>query len=220
MVKAVLYDWGGLNVWLFHLINGMHDRASDAVMAAGSYLGDYSNFTAYVAVAAVLFALSTARQARIGPQPALDAARCGLAVLAVWSTAQFIDSALVSWLKVWLDFPRPAAALAPGSVHFVGPILTRYSLPSGHATFAMTAAAALWPALGRRSRAAAVVAVLWVGVSRLSVGAHFPADVLAGFGIGFLTVVAVRRTLEGLLPRPGHADSGASAFRGARIDAP
>jgi membrane-associated phospholipid phosphatase len=49
--------------------------------------------------------------------------------------------------------------------------------------------------------------VLWVGISRVSLGAHFPADVLAGFlsslAVVLLVLVAIRKLLR--LPVVGSA---------------
>jgi signal peptidase II len=59
--------------------------------------------------------------------------------------------------------------------------------------------ASIWPLLLGWQRWISVIFVAWVGISRVSVGAHFPADVLAGFGSAFLVVILVRATLERFL---------------------
>ena len=51
MLKAVLYDWGGLNVWLFHLVNQWHAPFWDAPMRLGTTLGNHGNFPVYMALA-------------------------------------------------------------------------------------------------------------------------------------------------------------------------
>jgi undecaprenyl-diphosphatase len=75
-----------------------------------------------------------------------------------------------------------------------------YSFPSGHAMFGFcffTALAALLsPRLERQSlRPAlwifAVVASFLVGLSRVYLGVHYPSDVVAGWGAGFVWVVIV-----------------------------
>lgn len=90
-------------------------------------------------------------------------------------------------LKFGFDFSRPAIVLGEHAVHLVGHADRRHSLPSGHAAFAMLLAASLWPVLPRIARAGAALFVFWVGVSRIWVGAHFPADVLAGYIVGPLS---------------------------------
>jgi membrane-associated phospholipid phosphatase len=86
--------------------------------------------------------------------------------------------------------------LPPGSVHVVGIAEYHYSLPSGHSSFAMLCTASLWPILNRHARKFGMFFVFWVGISRISLGAHFPADVVAGYlsslAIVLLVYVAIQ----------------------------
>ena len=203
-MKAILYDWVGLNVWLFHLINGIHGPWIDAFMRLGTRLGDHSNFTLYLPIIA-LFAVYSLRQ-----NP--DRASLWVGVLGVLSTAYVLDGWLVGWIKLWLDLPRPLTALPAGTVVVVGTPEFRHSLPSSHASFAMLLAASLWPTMDRPTRLAAAASVLWVGVSRISVGAHFPADVAAGYLLSLGLVLALRAFVTRLLTwrrlPVEHVDSG------------
>lgn len=188
-MKAILYDWGGANVWLFHLINNIRGEHWDRLMLAGTALGDHRNFTVYLTFATLSGLWTTGRtafdiQARRGV--------VWLSVLAVFAVAYLADGALIGWLKPLLDFPRPPLALPPGSLHVIGVPEYHRSLPSGHASFAMLTAASLWPVLGREKRILAAIFVCWVGVSRVSLGVHFPADVAAGFVSSLLIVLLVR----------------------------
>jgi signal peptidase II len=113
-----------------------------------------------------------------------------MAVIAVFSLAYVLDGVLLGYVKPLLDFPRPPLALPPGTLNIVGIPEYHHSLPSGHSSFAMLVTASLWPVLNRKWRIAGACFVLWVGLSRISLGAHFPADVMAGF-ISSLAVVVV-----------------------------
>lgn len=93
-----------------------------------------------------------------------------------------------SALKWGLDFPRPPAVLGT-LVHVIGVAELRYSLPSGHATYAALVVGALWPLMGRRGHLALVCYAALVGWSRIAAGMHFPADVLAGWTLGAGCVV-------------------------------
>nr|WP_239689683.1 phosphatase PAP2 family protein [Aquitalea pelogenes] len=56
----------------------------------------------------------------------------------------------------------------------------RYSLPSGHSTYAALVTGSLWPLVGTRRRLALILYLVLVGWSRIAAGMHFPAEVLAG----------------------------------------
>ena len=192
-MKEILYDWGGLNVWLFHAINNIHGELLDRLMLLGTALGGHSNFPIYLALVALAATIAVGRTDRYDSATA----KRWLAVLAVFSVAYVLDGWLLGWLKPLLDFPRPPLAL-PGTVIVVGTPEYHHSLPSGHSSFAMLVGASLWPALGRNAKAAAALFVLWVGLSRISLGAHFPADVLAGFLSSLLLVLLVRAGIKQL----------------------
>lgn len=195
-MKAIFYDWGGLNVWLFHVINNVRGSLIDAVMQFGTDLGDHANFPLYIA-AAVVAGLTLSARAAAHERVAGDAMlRSWMLALAVFACANAADGLLVGWLKDWLDFPRPPRALPPESLHVIGTPEYNHGLPSGHAVFAMTVAASLWPVLIRPGRIGMVVYVLWVGVSRVSLGAHFPADVIAGYALALIVVFSLRSILR------------------------
>lgn len=204
MIKILLYDWGGANVWLFHLINGHHGTALDRIMRLGSWLADHTHFPVYLALVVLAGLIHSRRLAARDPRRSLAQAAQWLGVIGVLSLAYVADGLLLAWLKPWLDFPRPVLVLPLGSVHVVGPPEYRYSLPSGHAAFAMLMAAGVWPVLHRYGRLTAVLMVLWVGISRVSLGAHFPADVLAGYTLSLLVVLVLRAVIHPLT----RADSG------------
>jgi len=63
----------------------------------------------------------------------------------------------------------------------------------------MVVMASLWPILNRRRRVAGVFFVLWVGISRMSLGAHFPADVMAGFLSSLAVVLLVYVAIQKLM---------------------
>ncbi len=191
-MKEIFYDWGGANIWLFYAINGWHNDVLDSVMQIGTALGDHRWFPVYLTVLAIVAWWRVAR----GAEPLR-----WLGVLAVFCTAYVLDGVLIDWLKHGLNFPRPPAALAPDTVHLVGTPEYKYSFPSGHAMFATTCATSLWPLLGREGRLAAVALVLWVAWSRISLGVHFPADVIAGALLAIAIVLGIRWALDVLAAR-------------------
>lgn len=70
------------------------------------------------------------------------------------------------------------------------------SWPSGHAAVAAGIAAATWPRLRPGRRAVVGALPTFVAASRVYVGVHYPSDVLAGAGIGVLSAVAGRLSVE------------------------
>ncbi|KAA3516718.1 phosphatase PAP2 family protein [Agrobacterium vitis] len=76
------------------------------------------------------------------------------------------------------------------------------SFPSGHATTigALMMIAAL---IAPRHRPILAIAALWLGMTRVMVGAHYPSDVVAGLGFGawFAWIVALGFARRGLVFR-------------------
>ena len=205
-MKEIFYDWGGANVWLFHAINNVRSQFLDQFMLLGTALGDHANFPVFLCVVTFAALLSVAINSRSDRQPQENLALRWLALIVVFSAAYVLDGWLVGWFKTWLNFPRPFLALPPGSVHVVGIPQLHHSLPSGHSSFAMLVIASLWPMLKRGGRVMGIVFVLWVGLSRVSLGAHFPADVVAAYIISALMVLLVWASINALLRRinPGN----------------
>lgn len=192
-MREIFYDWGGLNILLFHAINNIRGGFVDGFMQLGSFLGDHTLFPVYLGLVALT------AMAKISHAPVAETrirAIVWLGVAAVFTLCYAIDGPLVNWLKTALDFPRPPAVLPPESLHVIGSPEYRRSLPSGHSVFAMTVVASLWPILNRYGRIGLAIFVLWVGISRVSLGAHFPADVLAGYLAGLAVVLIVSLTIR------------------------
>ncbi len=126
----------------------------------------------------------------------------GLTVFA----AVFLSSACSTVLKELFDRDRPpladpdfeAAVGVPGSASF----------PSGHATTAFAAAAAL-ALLVPSARRPALLLACGVALSRVYLGVHYALDVVAGAALGvavaFLVVSCTRRLLRGRTAHAGMA---------------
>lgn len=181
--QAAWYGWYGLNVQLFGLVNGWHGPWIDAAMIAATALGHPSLYPLYVAIALLW---SRARPASL---PAAN--------VVVFAVGYVLTSVLVvPALKRAFDFPRPVKALGEAAVTLVGRSDELHAFPSGHAAFAVLMAASLGPGSSRPVRWALIAFALLVCASRVSVGAHFPADVVAGT----LVALAVAALVRALLP--------------------
>lgn len=182
--KALLYDWNGANQTLFLTANQVPDT-----LALLAWLG--STLGSYWGAPLVLTALGWRAQ-RVSQQGAAQAI-----ALQMWrfSMACLFGFVLTSMLKWGLDFPRPAAVLGT-TAHVIGEMQLHRSFPSGHSVYAAVVVGTLWPLMSLPLRGLLVGFLLWVGWSRLAVGAHFPADVLAGWLLGFVCIWGARRLVE------------------------
>ena len=99
-------------------------------------------------------------------------------------------------LKAAWDAPRPLSVLEPQWLHAIGQTpMGGHSMPSGHALAAGSLAALLFFALDRDRlvwRGAVMLLGSLIALSRLAVGAHWPADVLVGLGLGLLLVLVAQ----------------------------
>ena len=106
---------------------------------------------------------------------------------AVLAAASYVIAVgLSSWLKNVFDRPRPPVGHA--EIHPLVAVPHSYSMPSGHATGAFAAAVAVG-LVHPRLRWPLVVLAGLIAFSRVWLGVHYPADVIAGAALG--TVVAV-----------------------------
>jgi membrane-associated phospholipid phosphatase len=176
-----LYSWWGLNKAIFLFVNGLHAHWWDAVMLAATNAGSPGTFPYWIAVA-LLFAWL-----RPAVMPQLN--------VTVFAAGYVATGFLVPWLKSIIDFPRPFVALGTHVVTVIGHTPNGASFPSGHATFVVLLCAALTPGVPKPIRWVLWVFAAAVMLSRIVVGAHFPADVLGGAILGFAVAVVIRVVL-------------------------
>lgn len=151
-----------LNNFLFYQINHFNFHWLDTIMLPITYCGDG---TVLAIVALGLWRLRGWRKF-------------------LWLVLILISAGiLVQIIKYFFPSPRPSVVFP--DIHILGPVLRARSFPSGHtaSTFGLISfLSGEFPKL---------VTLLWVmailiGFSRVYVGAHFPADVLFGAGLGYL----------------------------------
>ena len=183
---------------LHQVLQHFRTPVGDRVMIAVTELGDPA--VALAVIAAVLAWLLWRREWR-------DAK--------YWLAAVVFGELVVATIKAALHFPRPDGFAAAA---------TSYSFPSGHASMSTVIygflAVLIAPALRAGWRwlpyAAAALLVGAIAFSRLYLGAHWLADVLAGVGLGgaWVAVLAIARQRHAAVsPRiPGLAAVAGLAF--------
>jgi len=153
------------------LLLSLNRLAGGAHPAAAGLWGGLS--VAGLGVSAVLVVLALDRTRR----RALDALLWGVPLGLLFSRLP----------KSLIDSARPARALGTQALEVIGtPLLNHASMPSGHALTAGAVATVLAATLGLRGWRVLLPFVIAAAVafSRIAVGAHWPADVLAGAGLG------------------------------------
>ncbi len=96
-------------------------------------------------------------------------------------------------LKLIFAVPRPFLVLK--NIHELITYGGNNSFQSMHAALFTALATSIYPYHRKLGICIGVLALL-IGFSRVYVGVHYPADVLAGFCIGFLIPYAVRKVLK------------------------
>jgi len=163
------------NTALFQSINSNYSPLADAVIGVISGLGD----GLIVAVACTALMLTRLR--------------LGVTALAAFA----ISGLMAQMLKHLFNFPRPPALLP--DVHLLGAALQSHSFPSGHATsdgVMVVTAFLLWSVQNWRSWLVASLFLL-AAYGRIYGGVHFPLDVVAGLGLGAISMWVVWRWSEG-----------------------
>ncbi|RYF34629.1 MAG: phosphatase PAP2 family protein [Comamonadaceae bacterium] len=187
-----LYNLFGLNRWLFLAINRAHTPAIDGLAMLGSVIGNFWNFPVVIVLGMLIVWL---------PRRSLAAARwlpdrqTTLRVLLRLTLGYVLAMAIVGLLKFGLSMPRPSMALPAGSVQLLGGAETSGSFPSGHATFAMLLVVSVWSSCREEVQGLLILFAVWVGLSRIAMGAHFPVDVLGGYASGALSAWIAARLL-------------------------
>lgn len=186
MLVTAFYNWFGLNQALFFAINGIHSVYLDQLMLLGTRLGDFWNLPWVVGALLLMFAgqalASGTDRSRWFPEK-----KTILLLLLALLGGYMLAAVLVTLLKVGLHMPRPPVAITMATVHVLGEPESIYGFPSGHAAFAMLLTVVFWPHCRNLPRALLILFAVWVGVSRINIGAHFPTDVIAGYLCGALS---------------------------------
>jgi len=181
-----------MNHFLFLEINRFHSPLIDAVMNAVSLTGNFWNILWLLLLLCFVYGHARRRGGHAGTRLRIQTMELATTLI----IAFVISSLMVTCLKIGIHAPRPGTIFGTGVIHTYQIEDSPYSFPSGHSAFSMMVLCALWHYLRNRAiRVAMVCFVLWVGISRISLGMHFPLDVLAGYVIGAVSAWLARAIL-------------------------
>ena len=203
--KGFLYDWVGTNEWLFKAINSLDgDPTYNALMEFLTGVGEHSNFIYYFIAIAVYAILDFVVRKINGNGGAGKSLVVWIGVLSVFASSYAVDGLAVKKLKDEFAYPRPYVVIAPEDITVLGHKKAdddHHSFPSGHASFITVFICSLWPALLGKMPLYGALLIFAVCWSRIAMGMHFPADVIAGFLIALMVVLAVRYVLYTLFAK-------------------
>jgi undecaprenyl-diphosphatase len=151
-----------LNVKLFHLVN---DHQIPAIKSAVARLAPF--YWVLPVLALVIIAWRGNRR-----------------VILIALVAVAIETVFVHLLKNGFHQPRPGAALPPGTVRLLIPLLTK-SFPSGDAAVTFAFASCLRRQTKTWAQVLMYLYAVLIAYERMYVGVHFPLDVVTGAAIGF-----------------------------------
>jgi membrane-associated phospholipid phosphatase len=110
----------------------------------------------------------------------------------VWSgiLSTLIATLIVNLFKFYFNSPRPPSVIDSNLINIIGPAIYSHSFPSGHTVTIFTfTGIVMFYFRTMFLRIMVVILALFIGFSRIAVGVHWPADVLAGAAIGILCAV-------------------------------
>lgn len=97
---------------------------------------------------------------------------------------------LAKLLKSLIQAPRPFDAFQVSSLF----IESGYAFPSGHATFFMALAVAIF-FYHKKAGYIFIFFALLIGIARVASGVHFPIDILGGFVLGALVALVIKKSV-------------------------
>lgn len=177
-----VYDWGGLNTQLMLWINRSMSADWIGLARVLSALGSYWGAPLMGLLLLGLKAVKRSETAALAPF------HFGLGVL---------TAMLLAWTaKAAFALPRPSELHANNMAWVIVDPDSLYAFPSGHAVYTAAVVVCLWPLGPWPLRLLLLALASAVGWSRVALGAHFPADVLAGFLMGATSMAVTRRIAQ------------------------
>lgn len=200
IIRKYLYSWDGFNEKAFLAINSFHNKDYDKIFATITGLGDGRMFYPYVVIFLIARAVYIWKYPDGRSSTASTPKYKGFLVLLLMFAGNLFSMKAIPFFKAYFGYPRPYVILKQAhQVLAMANSESYHSFPSGHAFFSMMIFGALWPVLNKTGKIIVGIAVFLVGLSRIILGMHFPADVLAGWIFAAVVMYVLRKLLSFLL---------------------
>ena len=185
-----------MNNFLFCVINQYRSPVLDMVMNVGTVLGNFFNMFWLLPILVIGGLFFPLRKITVPGSGKIRISEIVFLLL----VGYIITGILVAALKFGLHMPRPSVVFGEHVVHSWEMPDSPFSFPSGHSAFAMLVAATFWMRTNRfLLKFALLIYILWVGISRVNLGMHFPLDVVSGFAIGAFSAWLANNILSRLI---------------------
>lgn len=201
-LKEFLYDWSGLNLWLFRQINSINGHYYDLLMQKITLLGDKHLLPYYVGIIMSYAGLNLLYRILAKKAGKSHYLQMWIGIFLVMGTGLFASQITVSKTKEHFSYQRPYAVLPQSEVRQLEGQEAKEadrSFPSGHVAIITALIVALWPALGGKAYFLGVTTIFAVMWSRIALGVHFPADVLFSFLIICFEIIIIRYVIYEIL---------------------
>lgn len=215
-LKDFLYDFNGFNIILFHYINNLFANNSffEFIIPILSAIGSWKTFP-FIILALLLISLlkiSYKHQLTFYQTFFNNEFKAYFNILVPICVAYIITICIAYILKNFLIFPRPLCILENlniikeiGYSSIDQMIYDRCnedgSFPSAHSSIAAVLIIGLWKKLGNFGQILGILYLLIIGVTRIAIGVHFPADVIWGTILGasvMLLISYIFKNLSGI----------------------
>lgn len=171
-MKELIYNFYGYNEYFFLIINNFcHDTSMELPLYYISKIFDIEKFAIYYVILAIIGYIFV---------KSIKNRRLFFDFMMRIGTAYASFGFAYAALKFSVNMPRPYCILNPFKFQTIADLSDERclsSFPSSHSGLAMLVTLALWPYLNKFGKILSILVIILVGMSRISLAMHFPADI-------------------------------------------